>query len=176
MNHKYNHLLAGYWAGVYSLTDRVDLEDAVFSAITPNLFVSYCDARSEPRFVAAGSQVRKALGPVVGRSFSSLFGASDQPLIRKLYSLSWENNEPLYSKARAEFLDGGDCEIEISLFPIRQRDDQITCFMGLFLPLQEVSEGSLSLPLKFVMSQELSDVFTSAVSSVVPFRGKTAWV
>jgi len=35
MKHNFNHLIAGYWAGVYSQAERVDLEDAVFSAITP---------------------------------------------------------------------------------------------------------------------------------------------
>ena len=72
MKHNFNHLIAGYWAGVYSQAERVDLEDAVFSAITPYMFISCCDAKDEPRFIAAGSQVRNTLGAVVGKVFFAI--------------------------------------------------------------------------------------------------------
>lgn len=174
MNHKYSHLLAGYWAGVYSQADRVALEDAVFTAITPNLFVSFGDTKDELRFVAAGSQVNKALGRIVGSSLYSLFGIADRPLIRKLSRLSWQRQEPLCFSAVSLRSDAQEILIEVSLFPIRQRDDQVNCFMGLFLPLDEIGEGTISLPLKLMMSQELSDVLTSEGATIVPFRGKMA--
>jgi hypothetical protein len=100
MKHNFNHLIAGYWAGVYSQSERVDLEEAVFSAITPYMFVTYGDAKAEPRFVAVGSQVRSSIGAVVGSSILSLFGVSDRSLIRKLFRLYaslqkqiWLNND-----------------------------------------------------------------------------------
>jgi hypothetical protein len=174
MKHNFNHLIAGYWAGVYSQSERVDLEEAVFSAITPYMFVTYGDAKAEPRFVAVGSQVRSSIGAVVGSSILSLFGVSDRSLIRKLFLLSWEKNEPLCFTAKADLAQQRCCEIEISIFPIRQRDDQSNCYMGLFMPLQDNSDEFLPLPLKFMMSEEVSNVLSSEGGTIVPFRGKSA--
>jgi len=174
MKHNFNHLIAGYWAGVYSQAERVDLEDAVFSAITPYMFISCCDAKDEPRFIAAGSQVRNTLGAVVGKSFFSLFSAADRPLIRKLFLLCWEKNEPICFTATADLAPDKYCEIEISIFPIRQRDDQSDCYMGLFVPLQDITDEFLSLPLKVIMSEEVSNVLTSEGATIVPFRGRSA--
>lgn len=172
--HNLNHLMTGYWAGVYSQADRVDLEDALFTAVSPYLFLAYSDAKGDLRFAAAGSQVRKLLGQVVGRSYSTLWDISERHIIKKLLGLSWETNEPLCFTAKAGLHNGLSCELECALFPVRQRDSQITCYIGLFSPLRDVAEQEILLPLKFIMSEKISDAITSEGSTVIAFKGRTA--
>ncbi|MCX7282412.1 MAG: PAS domain-containing protein [Alphaproteobacteria bacterium] len=113
--------LLGYWAGLHGgpKAQTPNVEDAVFRALSPNVFMLSREGDGRVLFSAAGSFVRKKFSqPVEGSDFFSFWSEEDQRLLRPMIATMNARKVPI--SVVAEFAAGGATTVclEFALMPI----------------------------------------------------------
>ena len=119
------NLLVGYWAGLHGgpKTQTPNVEEAIFRAVSPNVFMLFNQRDGSAVFSAAGSFVRKQFAqPVEERDFFSFWSEEDGRLLRSMVASMNTRNVPV--SIIAEFEAGGATQacLELALMPITGAD------------------------------------------------------
>ena len=115
------NLLVGYWAGLHggSKSQTPNVEDAIFRAVSPNVFMLNLERDGRGLFSAAGSFVRKQFAqPVEGSDFFSFWLEEDQRILRSMIAAMNARKVPLSVVAEFEAGDATKASLEFALMPI----------------------------------------------------------